>query len=84
MTDYCVDKGVHLKPYRPYQWHWNQVEGHIEYLPSWNGEEAVQAKSIDDLPPTCLQFLDFLSRTLAPIALTTNGPRLGQRVSFLP
>ncbi len=71
-----------LEPYRPYQWHWNQVVGEIHKLPSWDGKSVVKARTIYDLPPECLQFLKFLSGVLAPSFIVTNGKNIDQSIFF--
>lgn len=82
ITHYTNKITGEVEQYRPYQWHWDQVEGHVEKLPSWDGKAVANARSVSELPPNCLKFLSFLSRVLAPVAIATNGPELGQQISF--
>ena len=84
VTHYVNKQTGQEEQYRPYQWHWDQVVGVVQRLPSWDGKAVANATRIEDFPPECLQFLRFLSKTIAPVAMVTNGPRLGQRISFLP
>lgn len=84
VTHYVNKETGQSEPYRPYQWHWDRVEGKTVQLPSWNGQDVEKAKNVKDLPGECLQFLTFLSKILAPVFLGTNGPKLGQRILFTP
>lgn len=71
-------------PYRPYQSEWDNVVGEVITVPSWDGKEVEQMRTIEELPIEAKQFLAFISRTIAPVAIVTNGRPIGNMISFLP
>lgn len=80
VVDY-VSKATHKKePYRPYQWHWDQVEGKVVHLPSWDGEKVAQAETVYELPNEALQLINVVNKVLAPVVMVTNGPKLGETI----
>lgn len=71
-------------PYLPYQDHLDNLEPNVVHFKGWDGEAVKQAKSVAEFPPELLQYLNFLSMTVAPVAIGTTGPDLASYVSWLP
>lgn len=78
-----INKGKFSVGYRPYQWHWDEVEGVVEDFPSWNGEEAGAAKEIKDIPREALVYMSAIAETMGVRPLmTTKGPNKGDVIFF--
>lgn len=71
-------------PYFPYQDYLDKLEPHPVEFPGWDGEAVKQSKSPDDLPYEVRLYLSFLSRTIAPVAIGTTGPDIGDYISWIP
>lgn len=84
VTQYVNKVTGQIEGYRPYQWHWNQVEGVVAELPSWDGKEVGAVTNIDHLPQESQKFLQLVSEVLAPVVMATNGSELGKRLLFFP
>jgi adenylosuccinate synthase len=84
VVDYKDKDTGKLVPYRPYQSEWDRVVGEVITLPSWDGKEVEHMRSYEELPIEAKQFLAFMSSTIAPVAMITNGRPLGNMISFLP
>jgi len=69
--------------YRPDQKFLDQVKPIYLELPSWDGAQAAQAKTIKDLPSDALKYIAFLTKSLQikPFMLTT-GPKRSQSLLY--
>jgi len=70
-------------PYRPYQTEWDKVVGEVITVDSWDGKQVENMRSVDELPLEARRFITFISKTIAPVAIITNGRPLGNMISFL-
>lgn len=70
-------------PYQPGLQYQAKVEPKYIELPGWNGNQAAQARSFDDLPDNAKKFLAFVQRmTGFPIVVATNGPKRDSLIPF--
>ncbi|MDO8503094.1 MAG: adenylosuccinate synthetase [bacterium] len=80
-TDKVTRKEV---PYFPYQDALDHLVPHAVEFEGWDGEAVKAAKKPKDLPLNARLYLAFLSRTIAPVAIATTGPDIGDSISWLP
>lgn len=84
VTHYTHKKTKKEMPYLPFQDYLDQLDAHVVTFPGWDGEKAKLAKKPDQLPKETQQYLAFLSITIAPIALGTADPHIGNYISWIP
>ena len=69
--------------YQPGLNYLENVEPQYIELPGWDGNQAAQAKSFDDLPDNAKKFLSFVQKiTGFPIVAATNGPKRESLLAF--
>ncbi|MBD3250131.1 MAG: hypothetical protein GF381_00990 [Candidatus Pacebacteria bacterium] len=79
--NYQIDNQV--VNYRPDQNFLDQVEPIYFELPGWNGQEAAEAQTIQDLPQQAQQYLAFISQALkTKLLLATTGPKRKQTIRW--
>jgi adenylosuccinate synthase len=84
VTHYKDKETGQVQPYRPYQWHMDRLRGVTTQLPSWDGTQAAEAETVEDLPVEARYFLKFMSEVIAPVAMGTNGPEKGKVIFMMP
>ncbi|MBI4033162.1 MAG: adenylosuccinate synthetase, partial [Candidatus Blackburnbacteria bacterium] len=70
--------------YFPYQDAVDHLEPHAVEFEGWDGKAVKAVKKPEDLPLNTRLYLAFLSRTIAPVAIATTGPDVGDSISWLP
>lgn len=66
------------QPYLPYQEYLDTLKAHTIEFKGWDGKAAKTAKSMGDLPKEARDYLEFLSKSIAPVIFATTGPELGK------
>ncbi|MDO8618820.1 MAG: adenylosuccinate synthetase [Candidatus Daviesbacteria bacterium] len=69
--------------YLPFQRRLDQMIPHYVEFPGWDGDQVKNAKNPNELEHGAAMFLYFISKTIAPIALTTHGRDLEDFIPWI-
>lgn len=82
ITGYQTENGKDA-PYLPFQDSLDLLTPTSVMFPGWDGEEVKKAKAPKDLPLSTRVYLEFLSKTIAPVLFGTYGPGLDDYISWI-
>ncbi len=83
VVTHYTDKSGNEMPYSPYQDYFDDLIPHVVSFEGWDGSGLQGISEPADLPLNARKYLAFLSETIAPVAMATTGPDIGQHISWL-